>query len=132
MKSIIARRGARPPHGVHHQGPRQPPSGTPGDPVVLFFLWCSYYLSGRKTEAEKLFDTLKRKPSGEYVPPICFVYIHVIRGEKEDAIEWVKRALEEHDSFLFPFRNYFSRVLSSRSLPIDPRIGELLDPIGLP
>jgi len=103
-----------------------------GNPVVLFFLWCSYYLSGRKADAEKLLDTLKRKPSGEYVPPMCFVYIHVIRGETEDAIEWVKRALEEHDSFLYWFRNYFSRVLSSRSLLIDPRIGDLLDPIGLP
>ena len=103
-----------------------------GDPVVVFFLWCSYYLSGRKTDAETLFDTLKKRPSQEYVPPMCFVYIHVIRGEQEDAIEWVKSALEEHDSFLYWFRIYFSRVLFSRSLPIDPRIGELIDPIGLP
>ena len=100
-----------------------------GNPVALFSLWCSYYLSGRKTEAAELFDTFKRKLSGEYVPPMCCVYIHIIRGEAEDAIEWVKRALEEHDSFLFSFQNYFSRVLSSRSLLIDPRIGELLDPI---
>ena len=58
------------------------------------------YLSGDEERGEKLFDSLKERSKQEYVAPICFVSIHLGRGDLDQMFHCLERAYEEHDSFL--------------------------------
>ena len=69
-------------------------------PMQVIMLAITYYEIGKKVEAEKLFESLEERSRDEYVPPICFFYIHLIRGEKNKALEWLERACKEHDGWL--------------------------------
>jgi hypothetical protein len=40
----------------------------------------------------------------EYVPATSFYLIHRVRGEEDLAFKWLKRACNEHDTFLPRFR----------------------------
>ncbi len=88
-----------------------------------------HYRFGDKEVAERLFDSLKKRASHEYIQPVGFVYIYLARGEVDRAFEWVKKAYEERDSFLPWFR---VTPLDYMHFPSDPRINELLDRLGLP
>ena len=58
-----------------------------------------------------------------------FVLVYLARGEADQAFEWIKKAHEERDSFLPWFR---VTPLDSMHFPIDPRVNELMDRLGLP
>ena len=88
-----------------------------------------HYRFGDKEVAERLFDSLKKRASHEYIPPMCFVYIYLVRGEADQAFEWVKKAYEERDGFLLWHR---ITPMDCWHFPSDPRINELLDRRGLP
>ncbi len=88
-----------------------------------------HYRFGDKDVAERLFNSLKKRASREYIQPMGFAMIYLIRGEMDQAFEWVKKACEERDSFLPWFR---VTPLDCMQLPSDPRIDELLDRLGLP
>ncbi len=88
-----------------------------------------HYRFGDKEVAERLFNSLKKRASREYIQPMGFVMIYLIRGEVDQAFEWVKKAYEERDSFLPWFR---VTPLDCMQFPSDPRIDELLDRLGLP
>ena len=63
-----------------------------------------YYRIGRKNQAEKLFNSLRKRAKTEYVPATSFYLIHRARGEEGMAMEWLKKACDEHDTFLPYFR----------------------------
>jgi TolB-like protein/Flp pilus assembly protein TadD/predicted Ser/Thr protein kinase len=88
-----------------------------------------HYRFGDKGIAERLFDSLKKRASREYIQPTGFVMIYLTRGETDKAFEWIKKAGEERDSFLPWFR---VTPLDCMNFPSDPRIDELLDRLGLP
>jgi len=71
-----------------------------GNVFALSCLISGYYLIGKKDQAEKLFNHLKKKSESEYVPATSFYMIHRFRGEEEYALEWLRKACEEHDTFL--------------------------------
>jgi TolB-like protein/Tfp pilus assembly protein PilF len=71
-----------------------------GIPYVTAYLVCTYYLIGEKDKAEKQFDSLKKRSESEYIPATSFFLIHKFRGEEDLALEWLKRACNEHDSWL--------------------------------
>jgi len=75
-----------------------------GNPFVTAWLVCLYYQIGEKDKAEKLFDSLKKRSETEYVPATSFFLIHRFRGEEDLALEWLKRACIDHDTFLLPLR----------------------------
>jgi adenylate cyclase len=77
-----------------------------GTPLVTAWLICLYYRTGEKNKAKKLFDSLKKKSETEYVPASSIFLIHRLQGEEDQALEWLKRACIEHDTFLFPLRNF--------------------------
>jgi serine/threonine-protein kinase len=89
----------------------------------------THYRFGSREISERLFDGLKERARDEYVQPMCFVYIHLVRAEMDQAFEWVKKAHEERDSFLPWLR---VSPIDSWDLPSKPRIDELLDRLGLP
>ena len=75
-----------------------------GNPFAIACLITRYYQTGKKDEADKLFESLKKRSETEYVPSTSFYLIHRVRGEEEMALEWLKKACDEHDTFLPYFR----------------------------
>jgi tetratricopeptide (TPR) repeat protein len=100
-----------------------------GVPMNLANAAMTHYRFGDEKVAENHFDSLKKKARHEYIQPMCFILIHLARGEPDQAFEWVKKAYEERDSFLPWFR---VTPLDCMHFPSDPRIDELLDRLGLP
>jgi len=100
-----------------------------GAPIIVTFLAVSYYEFGNKDKVDKLFDTLKKRTRHEYVPPLCFYYIHKVRGENDHAFEWLERACNEHDSFL-PWLKI--APIEKHRIPDEPRFKVLLKKAGLP
>ena len=88
-----------------------------------------HYRIGDREVAERLFNSLKERARHEYIPPMCFISIHIARGEMDQAFEWVKRAYEERDSFLPWLR---VTPMDSWRIASDPRIDEFMDRLGLP
>ena len=68
--------------------------------LLIGSLVSGYYLIGKKDQADKLFENLKKRTETEYVPATTFYLIHSFRGEEDLAFEWLKRACSEHDTFL--------------------------------
>jgi TolB-like protein/Flp pilus assembly protein TadD len=75
-----------------------------GSPLTVSVLAISYYISGQKDRGDKLFEDLKKKAESEYVPATTIFLIHKVRGEEQKALEWLKKACEDHDTLLPWFR----------------------------
>jgi serine/threonine-protein kinase len=97
-------------------------------PFQMMVLAIMYYGIGKKVEAEKLFEILKKRSRDEYVPPLCFFYIQQARGETDKAFEWLERACKEHDSFLSWMRVFPIDLLH---IPDEPKYQDLLKKYGL-
>jgi TolB-like protein/Tfp pilus assembly protein PilF len=75
-----------------------------GNPFVIASLICLDYQIGEKNQAEKLFYSVKKRAETEYVPATSFYLIHKFRGDEDLALEWLKKACTEHDTFLLWLR----------------------------
>jgi len=71
-----------------------------GNLFVIAALVRLYDQIGKKDQAEKLFDSLKKRSEIYYVPATSFCLIYRFRGDEVLALEWLKRACAEHDTFL--------------------------------
>ena len=100
-----------------------------GAPMLVVTLASAYNEIGKKAQAEKLFASLKQRSRQEYVSSMVFFYYHLIlRGDQEQASEWLERAYNEHDGFLI-----WSIVFPIESLriPDEPKFKEILKRVGL-
>jgi tetratricopeptide (TPR) repeat protein len=88
----------------------------------------AYFESGRKAEGESLLEKLEQRSKAEYMPPMGYFYIHLARGEPDIALEWLKQACEERDSFL-PWCRIIP--IDSYRIPDEPRFHALLKKFGL-
>jgi tetratricopeptide (TPR) repeat protein len=68
-------------------------------PVVVAHLAWVYGLAGRKHEARKLIDELNEIARHRYVAPALFVNAYLGLGDKETALTWMERGIEEHDQW---------------------------------
>ena len=75
-----------------------------GNPFAIAFLVLGYYLIRKKDQAEKLFESLKKRSETEYIPATSLYLIYRMRGEEEMALEWLRRACTEHDASLLWYR----------------------------
>ncbi|CAN5618648.1 hypothetical protein BH18ACI3_BH18ACI3_19490 [soil metagenome] len=84
-------------------------------------------LAGRKAEALKIVEDLKRPNERRYVAPTSIGSIYAALGEKDQAFEWYERALRERDVLLVLMKvePMFDGVRS------DPRFPELMRRVGL-
>ena len=98
------------------------------NPNFIAELATAYYEFGEKEKTEKLFDSLLQRSRDEYVPPTCFYWIHRVRGDMDQAFEWLERACNEHDSWLPWFRVY---QIDKYRIPDEPRFKALLKKAGL-
>ena len=99
-----------------------------GVPFTVSLLACSYYIIGKKDQAEKLIDSLKKRSRTEYIQPICFYSFHKFQGEQDLAFEWLERACKEHDSYLPWFRFVPSDMVR---IPDEPSYNALMKKYGL-
>jgi adenylate cyclase len=71
-----------------------------GNPFATAALICCYYLTDKKDHSDKLFGSLKSRSETEYVPATSFFLIHSFRGEEALALESLRSACINHDTFL--------------------------------
>ena len=60
----------------------------------------AYAIAGDRREAFRILATLQRLPSDDYVDPADVAVIYVGLGDKEAALEWLRRADDEHSYWL--------------------------------
>ena len=99
-----------------------------GNPIMIAALGHAYAVSGRRGEAEKVLDELRKRSKQRYVSSYVIATIYVGLDEKDQAFAWLEKAYEERASFLI-FLKVDPRLDSLRS---DARFADLLRRVGLP
>ena len=87
-----------------------------------------YAVSGRTSEAKKELEELKRLRKTEYVSAVSIAYICAGLGEREEALSWLEKGLEER-AFQMQMLNVDPRLANLRD---DPRFIELVRKVGSP
>ena len=71
-----------------------------GTAITVGDLGKIYALAGRTTEARQLLEELTTRRRSTYVPASAFLFVHGGLGEREEALEWMARGVDEHDPIL--------------------------------
>jgi TolB-like protein/tetratricopeptide (TPR) repeat protein len=97
------------------------------NPAVIGVLVRAYAHAGRRAEALRLLDELKRRQQKGYVPTAAFVNAYLGLGDNEQAFAWLERAYKEHSMILQYIRVHpFFDPLRG-----DPRLADLVRRVGL-
>jgi len=96
-------------------------------PAVIGVLVRAYAHAGRRAEALRLLDELKRRQQTGYVPAAAFVNAHLGLGDNEQAFAWLERAYQEHSQIL----QYIKVHPFFDPLRGDPRFADLVRRVGL-
>jgi TolB-like protein/DNA-binding winged helix-turn-helix (wHTH) protein/Tfp pilus assembly protein PilF len=99
-----------------------------GGKAYLGLLGQAYAIGGRRTEATKILQEIRGVSCGRFVPAISTVEVLIALGEKDQAIERLQRAFEEHDQ-LIPYLKVWFMFDPLRS---DPRFQDLLRRMNSP
>jgi serine/threonine protein kinase/Flp pilus assembly protein TadD len=67
------------------------------NPMILGSLGWGYAVAGRKAEAEKVLEELKKRSEKEYIRPFYFAQIYSGLGEKDLAFKWLVKAFGQSD-----------------------------------
>jgi serine/threonine-protein kinase len=57
----------------------------------------AYGISGKRAEALKILDQLEIASKQRYIPSLYFAIVYSGLGEKDQALEWLEKAYQEHD-----------------------------------
>ena len=87
-----------------------------------------YAMAGRRTEALKTLDDLKRVAEKQYVPPYHFAWVYTGLGDKDKAIALLQKTYDEHTQHVVDFKT----VPIFDPLRSDERFQELVQKVGLP
>jgi len=101
--------------------------GTDRNPAVMGMLVRAYAHAGRRREALRLLDELKRRQQTSYVAPTPFVDAYLGLGDNEQALAWLERAYQEQSNILQLIKVY----PSFDPLRGDPRFVDLVHRVGL-
>ncbi|MGA8212283.1 MAG: tetratricopeptide repeat protein [Candidatus Sulfotelmatobacter sp.] len=101
--------------------------GTDRNPAVMSVLVRAYAHAGRRREALRLVDELKRRQQTSYVAAAPFVNAYLGLGDNEQALAWLERAYEEQSNMLqlIKVHPYFDPLRG------DPRFVDLVHRVGL-
>jgi TolB-like protein/DNA-binding winged helix-turn-helix (wHTH) protein/tetratricopeptide (TPR) repeat protein len=101
--------------------------GTDRNPAVMGVLVRAYAHAGRRREALRLVDELKRRQQTGYVAAAPFVNAYLGLGDNEQALAWLERAYQEQSNILqlIKVHPYFDPLRG------DPRFKELVHKVGL-
>ena len=95
--------------------------------VQLGSLGCAYAVAGRRADALEVVEKLKASLKEHYVPPAAFALVFCGLGEKDQALAWLERAVEERD----PWVTALKVEPMFDSLRSDPRFLDLMRRVGL-
>jgi TolB-like protein/DNA-binding winged helix-turn-helix (wHTH) protein/Tfp pilus assembly protein PilF len=98
------------------------------NPAVIGVLVRAYAHAGRRTEALRLLDELKRRQQTGYVPSAALVNAYLGLGDNEQTFSWLERAYREHS----PILQYIKVHPFFDPLRGDPRFADLVRRVGLP
>jgi len=71
-----------------------------GTAITVGDLGKVYALAGRTREARQLLEELTNRRQSTYVPASAFLFVHGGLGEREEALEWMSRGVDERDPIL--------------------------------
>ena len=97
-------------------------------PLPLAALGHAYGMAGKKKDAQEILEKLLENSKRIFVPAYDIAAVQVGLGEKDQAFEWLSKALEERSGFLV----YIKCDRRFDGLRSDPRYEGLLKRIGLP
>jgi TolB-like protein len=84
-------------------------------------------ISGKKAQADKVLDDLKRMSKQRYVPPYNIAIVYAGLGEKQQALAWLEKAYQDRD-----VRLVFLKVEPKwDTLRVDERFRDLIGRVGL-
>jgi TolB-like protein/DNA-binding winged helix-turn-helix (wHTH) protein/Flp pilus assembly protein TadD len=87
-----------------------------------------YAMAGRRAEALKTLDDLKRLAEKQYIPPYHFSWVYTGLGDKDKAIALLQKTYDEHTQHVVDFKT----VPMFDRLRTDARFQELVQKVGLP
>ena len=96
-------------------------------PAVMGVLVRAYAHAGRREDALRLLDELKRRRRTNYVPAAAFVNAYLGLGDNEQALVWLETAYKEESNLLqlLKVHPYFDPLRG------DPRFSDLVHRVGL-
>jgi pentatricopeptide repeat protein len=96
-------------------------------PSIIGVLIRAYAHAGRRTDALRLLEELKRRNQAGYVPSAAFLDAYLGLGDNEQAVVWLEQAYKEHSSTVqfLKVQPYFDPIRS------DPRFVDLVRRVGL-
>jgi serine/threonine protein kinase/tetratricopeptide (TPR) repeat protein len=97
-------------------------------PMLVSALGVAYARAGRTAEAEELILELKNRSAREYIASQCLGDIYMSLGRFPEALDYLERGVEEHNSFL-TFLGAGPQYLALRN---EPRRRVLLQKMNLP
>lgn len=102
-------------------------SVTGRSPGVIGVLIRAYAHAGRRADALRLLEQLKKRQQAGYVPAAAFVNAYLGLGENEEAFAWLERSYKEHSNILqwLKVHPYFDPLRD------DPRFKDLVHRVGL-
>jgi pentatricopeptide repeat protein len=101
--------------------------GPDRNPAVMSVLVRAYAHAGRRKEALRLLDELKRRQQTSYVAAAPFVNAYLGLDDNEQALAWLERAYQEQSNMLqlIKVHPYFDPLRG------DPRFVDLVHRVGL-
>jgi tetratricopeptide (TPR) repeat protein len=99
-----------------------------GLPIIAASQAAIYQVLKRYDRADEILEELLQRSRTEYIPASSFYVIYNSRGDKDLAYQWLKQAIDDHDSML-PWLNVHPDRLGRP--PDEPRFKELLKKAGL-
>ena len=97
------------------------------DSEVLSQIGYTYAVSGRRGEAQKVLQELRRLSGQRYVSPYHIAVVYAGLGEKDDVFEWLEKAYERREARM----NILKYAPEFDNLRSDRRYADLLKRVGL-
>ena len=98
-----------------------------GSPITIEGLGHAYAVSGKRQEAGQLLAQLVSLSQQKYVPAVCMMAICVGLGDNDQALRWVKQALDDRCDYVI----YLPYEPGLESLRADPRFQDLMRQVHL-
>jgi len=101
--------------------------GTDRNPAVMGMLIRAYAHAGRRREALRMLDELKRRQQTSYIAPGPFVDAYLGLGDNEQALVWLEKGYQQEANIMQLIKVY----PNFDPLREDPRFKELVHKVGL-
>ncbi|CAN5460422.1 hypothetical protein BH10ACI3_BH10ACI3_15590 [soil metagenome] len=98
------------------------------DPVTRGFHAFALAKTGNREQAAKELERLKQESSTRYVPGIAFALVYIALGEKEEALDWMAKDVDEPSSWA----SYYTVYPTFDDLRNEPRYKAMLKQMNLP